>query len=115
MTPARILAVYRWVFALLIAAASAQTLLTEGGANPHIAILAPVEIAAALLLLQRRSQVAGLMLLLAVLVAAQILTAVAGQYPMHFLQYAASAVLIVWMDRPYSRAAGGLPPQDRGL
>jgi len=67
--------------------------------------LAAVEIAGALLLLWRRTQWLGAPLLLVVFAGAQALEAAAGSYPTRFLQYAASTVLIVLLDRSLSSAA----------
>ncbi|PYY20782.1 MAG: hypothetical protein DMG62_22020, partial [Acidobacteria bacterium] len=65
----------------------------------HIVLLAAAEIAGALLLMWRRAQWVGAAVLLAVFAAAQIMSAVDGECPTRFLQYAASALLIVLLDR----------------
>jgi len=98
----RILAVYRMIFCALIAVASIQAL---AGRQPHHAVaLAVVEIAGALLLSWRRTQWVGAAALLLVFTAAQVVSAVEGDYPTRFLQYAASALLIVLLDRRPSAA-----------
>ena len=102
MSAARILAAYRAIFSTLIVVASIQTLM----AAPvhHIALLAAVEIAAALMLMWRRAQWVGAAVLLLVFAAAQMMSAVDGEYPTRFLQYAASALLIVLLDRTLAQA-----------
>jgi Cu/Ag efflux pump CusA len=99
LSAAHVLAIYRATFVALILIASVQALFAghEGGHN--IAPLAATEIAAAAALLWRRTQVPGACLLLAVFALAQVLSALDGRGPTHFLQYAASTVLIVVMDR----------------
>ena len=99
MSAARILAAYRAGFVALIWLASVQALLAghEGGHN--IVLLAAAEIVGAAALLWRRTQLPGACLLLGVFAVAQVLSALAGRWPTQFLQYAASAVFIVAMDR----------------
>jgi len=94
----RILSTYRWVYCLLILVASVQSLIGEHGAS-HVALLASAEIAGAVLLLWRRTQVIGLILLLAVFAFAQLLAALESEWPTRFVQYAASALMIVCLDR----------------
>jgi hypothetical protein len=102
VSAARILFAYRVIFGALIVVASIQSL---AGRHPHHAVpLAVVEIAGALLLLWRRTQWIGAAALLVVLAAAQVLSAVDGEYPTRFLQYAASTLLIVLLDRRLSAA-----------
>ncbi len=85
------------IFCALIAVASIQTLAER---LPHrVVLLAVLEIAAALMLLWRRTQWVGAAAPLVVLAAAQILSALQGEYPMRFMQYAASTLLIVLLDR----------------
>jgi hypothetical protein len=102
VSAARILAAYRAMFSTLIVVASAQTLIAER--SQHIVPLATAEIAGALLLMWRRAQWVGAALLLAVFACAQVISAIEGDYPTRFLQFAASTVLIVMMDRALSRA-----------
>ena len=102
MSAARILAAYRGIFGTLIAVASIQTLVAAPA--HHVALLAAVEIAGALMLMWRRTQWVGASALLAVFTAAQIMSAVDGEYPTRFLQYAASTLLIVLLDRTPSQA-----------
>ena len=78
--------------------ASLQTLVSEHGV-PHVVPLAAAEILGALLLLWRRTQWVGLTLLLLVFAGAQLLAALEHSWPTRFLQYAASALLIVLLDR----------------
>jgi hypothetical protein len=98
MSARGLLCAYRLLFCGLITVASVQTLAREH-ALPHVAALAATEILAALLLLLRRTQWLGLALLLLVFAGAQLLAALTGEWPTRFLQYAASALLIVLMDR----------------
>ena len=102
MSAARILAAYRLIFCALIVVASLQTLAQR---LPHHAVLlAVVEIAAALMLMWRGTQWVGAAALLVVLAAAQVLSALQGEYPTRFVQYAASTLLIVLLDRRLSGA-----------
>jgi len=82
--------------------ASIQTLVA---APVHqVALLAAVEIAGALMLMWRRTQWVSAAVLLLVFAGAQVLAAIDGEYPTRFLQYAASALLIVLLDRTLSQA-----------
>ena len=102
MSAARILVAYRVIFCVLIVVASLQTLAQR---LPHHAVLlGVVEIAAALMLLWRRTQWVGAAALLAVLAAAQVLSALQGEYPTRFVQYGASTLLIVLLDHSLFRA-----------
>ena len=102
MSAAHILAAYRVIFSALMVVASLQTL----AAHPahHVVLLAAVEIAGALLLMWRKTQWVGAALLLAVFACAQVLSAVEGDYPTRFLQFAASTVLVVMMDGALARS-----------
>ena len=102
MSVARILAAYRVTFSTLIVVASIQTL-AESPAH-HVVLLAAAEIAGALMLLWRRAQWVGAAVLLVVFATAQVLSAVEGEYPTRFVQYAASTLLIVLLDRALSQA-----------
>jgi len=94
----RTLTVYRLTFSALITVASVQTLLTARG-DLAVVLLAGTEIAGALILCWRRTQWLGAGLLLIVFACAQVLSALQGEWPTRFLLYAASALLIVTMDR----------------
>jgi hypothetical protein len=98
VSAARLLALYRLVFSALIIVASVQTLLATRG-DHAVVLLAGSEIAGALALCWRRTQWLGACLLLGVFAFAQVLSALDGQWPTRFLLYAASALLIVSMDR----------------
>lgn len=101
MSTAFLLRSYRWVFVFLIVAGSLEAF----GSHEHAAnTLAATEIAGALLLVWRKTQIVGAGLLLAVFAFAQILSATNGQWPIHFAQYAAATILIVLVDR--SQSAG---------
>ena len=109
MSARAILGAYRLCYCLLILIASLQTLVAEGAADPHVVPLATAEIAGALLLLLPRAQWLGLTLLLGVFACAQVLAAMSAAWPTRFLQYAASALLIVLLDRAL-RAGRATPP-----
>ena len=98
MSALRILAVYRLLFSALITVSSVQTLLAAHGEHA-VTLLAGTEIAAALLLCWHRTQWLGAGVLLIVFACAQLLSALQGEWPPRFLLYAASALLIVTMDR----------------
>lgn len=98
MSAGRLLGGYRLCFCGLIIVASVQTLVSEH-AVPYVVPLAATEILGGLLLVSRRTQWMGVALLLLVFAGAQLLAALAGSWPTRFLQYAASALLIVLMDR----------------
>ena len=103
MSPQRALAAYRLIFSILIAVASLQSLLAAP--EDHAVVpLAATEIAGALLLLWRRTQWLGAGVLLVVFACAQLLSALHGEWPSRFLLYAASALLIVTMDRALAAA-----------
>lgn len=103
MSPARLLAVYRLVFSALIVVASLQTLLAAR-AQHGVALLAATEIAGALILCWRRTQKLGATLLLLVFACAQVMSAMQGEWPTRFMLYAASALLVVTMDRTLARS-----------
>ena len=107
MSSRHLLAGYRCIFCLLILIASVQTLVTALRL-PHMAALAVAEIAGALLLLGRRTQWLGVTVLLLVFGGAQVVAARHSAWPTHFLQYAASALLIVLLDR--SLGGGAVAP-----
>ncbi len=72
-------------------------------------LLGAVEIVAALLLLLRRTQVFGAGLLLLVFAIATVATLATGAFPARFFYYAATALLIVSLDRKLS-IDGVMPP-----
>jgi NADH:ubiquinone oxidoreductase subunit 6 (subunit J) len=94
-----VLAGYRVIFGILIIVASVQTLLATQPDGHAVMLLAGVEIAGALILMRRRTQWLGACLLLCVFAVAQVISAMAGEWPTRFLQYAASTLLIVALDR----------------
>jgi hypothetical protein len=106
---ARLLAGYRLIFAALIVIASLQTLLAAHPDNHAVMLLAAVEIAAALMLMWRRTQWLGACLLLGVFAAAQVMSVLAGEWPTRFLQYALSTLLIVTLDRALAMVPAGSP------
>ena len=98
MSALRTLTVYRVIFSALLTVASVQTLLAARG-DRAVMLLAGTEIAGALILCWRRAQWLGAGLLLTVFACAQVFSAMQGEWPTRFLLYAASALLIVTMDR----------------
>ena len=104
MSARQLLGGYRLLFCALMLVASLQTLVNTH-AVAHVVPLAATEILGALLLCARRTQWAGLALLLLVFAGAQLLAALAGDWPTRFLQYAASALLIALMDRALGAGA----------
>jgi hypothetical protein len=103
MSPARLLTVYRLVFSTLIVLASLQSLFAAHE-QPGVLVLAGTEIAGALSLCWRRTQELGAALLLVVFASAQVMSAMQGEWPMRFALYAASALLVVTMDRTLARS-----------
>jgi hypothetical protein len=99
MSPSRILGLYRLVFVTLIIIASAQALVMAHEVAHHVAPLATAEIAGALMLSWRKTQLAGAGLLVCVFAGAEAVSIVQGIWPTHFLQYAACAICIVMLDR----------------
>jgi len=99
VSAARILAAYRLVFVSVLSGAAVQALFLGQEGGHDIVWLAAAEIAGALALLWRPTQLAGAAVLLCVFAAAQVLSALAGRWPTQFLQYAASTLLIVAMSR----------------
>lgn len=93
------MAAYRLVFATVLSEASLQALFMGHEGGHDIVLLAAAEIAGALALLWRPTQLAGAAVLLCVFAVAQVLSALAGKWPTQFLQYAASTLLIVAMSR----------------
>jgi hypothetical protein len=112
MSARTLLGAYRLCYCVLILIASIQTLAAEGAADSHVVPLATAEIAGALLLLVPRTQWLGLTLLLGVFACAQVLAALSSAWPTRFLQYAASALLIVLLERAL-RAGRTLRPETR--
>jgi hypothetical protein len=106
----RLLASYRLIFGALIIIASGQTLLAAQPARHGVMLLAGVEIAGALILMWRRTQWLGACLLLGVFGVAQVMSAMAGEWPTRFAQYAVSTLLIVALDRALRAAT---PSQQR--
>jgi hypothetical protein len=98
MSADTILQAYRLIFVALIIIASAQVFFTAP-VSPHHAVLAAVEIIGALMLISRRTQLIGAAVLLCVFATAQVISASNGQWPTHYLQYAASTLVIVLLSR----------------
>jgi hypothetical protein len=109
MSPLRLLALYRLAFVALLTLASVQTLLAGHEGGHDTALLALLEIAAALALLWPRAQLAAAAVLLGVFAVAQLWSVRAGHWPTHLAQYAASTLLIVSLGRALKprRAASG--------
>ncbi|SRR5581483_3313220 len=94
-----VLKLYRWIFAILIMVASAQTLMFAGEVHRHVALLAAIEIVGALLLMGRRTQWVGACVLFIVFACAQVMSALQGEWATRFLQFSASVFIIVMLDR----------------
>ncbi|HTL93246.1 MAG TPA: hypothetical protein VL176_12925 [Steroidobacteraceae bacterium] len=103
MSPALLLTAYRLDFSTLIAVASVQALLAAREQH-GVVVLAATEIAGALILCWRRTQELGAAVLLVVFASAQVMSAMQGEWPTRFLLYAASALLVVTMDRTLARS-----------
>ena len=103
MSALRVLAVYRLIFSALITVSSIQTLVAAPG-DHAVGLLAGSEIAGALMLCWHRTQWLGAGVLVIVFACAQLLHAMQGEWPTRFLLYAASALLIVTMDRALAAA-----------
>jgi len=90
----------RWSYVAFIVYASAHTAIAAHTAHgPHgwpIAILALVEIVAALALLITPLERAACIVLLAVYAIATVLTVAEGEAPLRFLYYATTALALVW-------------------
>ena len=104
----RILRWYRIAFVACIVALGASTVWRSAGApfrpeHAHAAILGMVEVIMALLMLTRRTQVAGVAGLLVVLAIATVITIASRQLPFHLVLYAASAIAILQVDRALTR------------
>jgi hypothetical protein len=110
MSSERVLTIYRLTFVALIIVSSVETIMTATGRGHgyHALVLAMAEVTGATALGWRRTQLFGAGLLLFVFAAAQLFSAVMGEWTTRFLQYAASTVVIVLLDigihRPQTRA-----------
>jgi bacteriorhodopsin len=103
---------FRAVYVLFILWASATTVANAhetDHATVQLELLGLVEIAGALLFLIRRTQLAGLVLLLAVFAAATIMATLSGEMPLRFVYYATSAVFILLVDRHLAAEPTGAP------
>jgi hypothetical protein len=98
VTAPSILSRYRYLYCTLIVIASLQTLLAPQHAAGHAAVLAVAEIAGALLLIWRQTQWLGAWTL-AVVFSYATVAALASAWTVRFVLYAASAFLIVALDR----------------
>jgi hypothetical protein len=95
----RILRAYRALFVAVIIGLSLETMTRAKQFSDHHFWLAAIEIVACLLFLVRRTQVAGLALLLAVFSVAAIHDIVTGGLPFGLVLFGASATTIVLLDR----------------
>ena len=95
----KILGLYRATFVAIIVALSIQTMTRAKQFTDHHFWLAAIETIACLLFLVRRTQMAGLALLLAVFSVAAIHDIVTGGIPFSLVLFAASATTIVLLDR----------------
>ena len=90
---------FRFLYVACIVGLSIQTLTGARGIADHHFWLAAVEIVAALLLLARRTQIVGMVLLLAVYAVATIITLHVGHLPLYLVIYAGAAIAIVQRRR----------------
>jgi low temperature requirement protein LtrA len=104
---------FRLIFVAFIVWASARTMVNahsvSGGHSAlALAVLGAVEIAGALLFMVRRTQLAGVIVLLLVFGAAAVMAVQLGQVPLGYFYYAATAAFIIAVDRriTYENAAG---------
>ena len=111
MNLARWILGYRLVFVAFLVVASAMTV---AGAHDHaghfgfgLQLFGSAEIAAALLFLFRRTQLPALAALLAIFAAAFVLAIFAGEMPLRFVYYAATAAFILAVDRHISLEGAG--------
>lgn len=95
----KILRTYRVLFVAVIVGLSVETITHAKRVSDHHFWLAAIEIVGCLLFLARRTQVAGLALLLATFSVAAIHDAVTGNVPFSLVLFGASAVTIVLLDR----------------
>ena len=106
--PKTALPAFRLVYVAFIVTASAATL---SGAHAgqhgglHLAVLATIEILAALAFLFRRFEVVACAMLLAVFAIASVMSLVIGEWSLRFLYYAATALFIVLLSRSPSGVA----------
>jgi hypothetical protein len=104
MSLSRSTMMFRLIFVSFIVIASARTVIDASHflasrSSLGLMTLGMVEIVAALLLLFRRTQVAGLVGLLTVFAIATLLSLIGGEVPYRFAYYAASATFLVIVDR----------------
>ena len=95
----KILRGYRVLFVAVILGLSVQTMTRAKQLTDHHFWLAAIEILGCLLFLARRTQIAGLCLLLATFSVAAIHDIVTGYVPFSLVLFGASAVTIVLLDR----------------
>ncbi len=95
----KILRVYRVLFIAVIVGLSVQTMMRAKQFSDHHFWLAAIEIMGCLLFLVRRTQTAGLALLLATFSVAAIHDIATGSLPFSLVLFGASAVTIVLLDR----------------
>jgi|SRR5579871_1656972 len=106
MSTSRALLVFRTVFVAFIVFASARALLVVDAfansahiARPHLIALACVEILAAIALLWERTELAAAGVLLLVFGTAAVLDATAGDIPIRYAYYSATALFVVFLRR----------------
>lgn len=95
----KILRTYRVLFVAMIIGLSVETMMHAKRFSDHHFWLAAIEIVGCLLFLVRRTQVAGLSLLLATFSVAAIHDVASGYVPFALVLFGASAVTIVLLDR----------------
>jgi hypothetical protein len=103
MTLSRWTVGFRLVFVAFLVAASVTTIIEAreqaGHTGAGLQVLGSAEVVAALLFTFRRTEVIGLAALLAIFAIAFGLAIFAGEMPLRFVYYAATAVFILAVDR----------------
>jgi hypothetical protein len=98
MNPKRAVATYAIIFSMFIVWASARTATNPGPHGLSIRYLAGVEIAGAILFLWRKTRPLGLGILLVVFAIAAVIEAHLHEWPVRFVFYAASALLVQYLS-----------------
>ena len=99
MNPKRALAAYAVVFSLFIIWASARTAIDPGPHGAGIRYLAFAEIIGAILFVWRKTRPVGLVILLVVFAIAAVIELHLHEWPVRFVFYAASALLVHYLSR----------------
>jgi hypothetical protein len=98
LNPKRAVATYAIIFSMFIVWASARTAFHPGPHGIAIRYLAGIEIAGALLFIWRKTRPLGLPILLMVFAIAAGIEAYLHEWPVRFVFYAASALLVQYLS-----------------